>query len=178
MIDGHRRVDTVGKLEGGRPAGGHLHLLLRRPRRRAPAAQGLRLRDRPARPAGRPRSRSTGKHLVDAKPGEPRRRLRQLRRLRPHRAATRRRDGARGDRRPAVPRQGHHAGRGQRRATSRSATPTASTRSTTSSAPCAKASYQYIRSYQPYNPDGLQNNYRYKMLAYEEWRAAVSRPAS
>jgi len=30
--------------------------------------------------------------------------------------------------------------------------------------------YQYIRSYQPYLPDGLNNNYRYKNLAYEEWR--------
>jgi len=33
-----------------------------------------------------------------------------------------------------------------------------------------KGKYQYIRNYQPYLPDGLQNNYRYKMLAYEEWR--------
>jgi uncharacterized sulfatase len=33
-----------------------------------------------------------------------------------------------------------------------------------------KGKYQYIRSYQPYLPDGLQNNYRYKMLAYKEWR--------
>ena len=30
--------------------------------------------------------------------------------------------------------------------------------------------WKYIRSYQPYYPDGLQNNYRYKMLAYREWR--------
>lgn len=30
--------------------------------------------------------------------------------------------------------------------------------------------YQYIRCYQPYLPDGLQNNYRYKMLAYAQWR--------
>ncbi|NNE01480.1 MAG: sulfatase-like hydrolase/transferase [Pirellulaceae bacterium] len=33
-----------------------------------------------------------------------------------------------------------------------------------------KGKYQYIRNYQPYLPDGLNNNYRYKMLAYEEWR--------
>ena len=30
--------------------------------------------------------------------------------------------------------------------------------------------YQYIRNYQPYLPDGLNNNYRYKMLAYSQWR--------
>jgi uncharacterized sulfatase len=30
--------------------------------------------------------------------------------------------------------------------------------------------YHYLRNYQPYLPDGLQNNYRYKMLAYEQWR--------
>ena len=33
-----------------------------------------------------------------------------------------------------------------------------------------KGRYQYIRNYQPYLPDGLQNNYRYKMLAYKQWR--------
>ena len=33
-----------------------------------------------------------------------------------------------------------------------------------------KGKYQYIRNYQPYLPDGLQNNYRYKMLAFKEWR--------
>ena len=33
-----------------------------------------------------------------------------------------------------------------------------------------KGKFQYIRHFQPYLPDGLQNNYRYKMLAYEEWR--------
>jgi len=33
-----------------------------------------------------------------------------------------------------------------------------------------KGKYHYIRNYQPYLPDGLQNNYRYKMLAYKEWR--------
>jgi len=30
--------------------------------------------------------------------------------------------------------------------------------------------YKYIRNYQPFNMDGLQNNYRYRMLAYQEWR--------
>ncbi len=33
-----------------------------------------------------------------------------------------------------------------------------------------KGRYKYVRNFQPYYPDGLQNNYRYKMLAYEEWR--------
>jgi len=33
-----------------------------------------------------------------------------------------------------------------------------------------KGKYEYVRSYQPFNFDGLQNNYRYKMLAYVEWR--------
>ncbi len=33
-----------------------------------------------------------------------------------------------------------------------------------------KGKYQYIRNYQPYLPDGLQNNYRYKMLAFTRWR--------
>ncbi|MEX0321768.1 MAG: sulfatase-like hydrolase/transferase [Puniceicoccaceae bacterium] len=33
-----------------------------------------------------------------------------------------------------------------------------------------KGKYKYMRNYQPFNFDGLQNNYRYKMLAYEEWR--------
>ena len=33
-----------------------------------------------------------------------------------------------------------------------------------------KGKYQYIRCYQPFLPDGLQNNYRYRMMAYEEWR--------
>ncbi|MEX2578981.1 MAG: sulfatase-like hydrolase/transferase [Verrucomicrobiales bacterium] len=35
--------------------------------------------------------------------------------------------------------------------------------------------WKYIRSYQPYYPDGLQNNYRYKMLAYREWRDLYDR---
>ncbi len=30
--------------------------------------------------------------------------------------------------------------------------------------------FKYLRSYQPFNFDGLQNNYRYKMGAYQEWR--------
>lgn len=33
-----------------------------------------------------------------------------------------------------------------------------------------KGRFQYIRSFEPWLPDGLNNNYRYKMLAYEEWR--------
>ena len=33
-----------------------------------------------------------------------------------------------------------------------------------------KGKFQYIRHYQPYLPDGLNNNYRYKSLAYSEWR--------
>ena len=33
-----------------------------------------------------------------------------------------------------------------------------------------KGRFQYIRNYQPYLPDGLNNNYRYKALAYQEWR--------
>lgn len=30
--------------------------------------------------------------------------------------------------------------------------------------------WKYMRSFQSWYPDGLQNNYRYKMLAYREWR--------
>ncbi len=33
-----------------------------------------------------------------------------------------------------------------------------------------KGKYQYIRNYQPRLPDGLNNIYRYKALAYQEWR--------
>lgn len=33
-----------------------------------------------------------------------------------------------------------------------------------------KGKWKYIRSYQPYYPDGLQNNYRYKMMAFAAWR--------
>lgn len=31
--------------------------------------------------------------------------------------------------------------------------------------------YMYHRNFQGYYPDALQNNYRYKMLAYEDWRS-------
>jgi hypothetical protein len=30
--------------------------------------------------------------------------------------------------------------------------------------------WKYIRSYQPYYPDGMQNNYRYKMMAFASWK--------
>ena len=33
-----------------------------------------------------------------------------------------------------------------------------------------KGRYEYVRNFQPFNFDGLQNNYRYNMLAYQEWR--------
>jgi len=33
-----------------------------------------------------------------------------------------------------------------------------------------KGRFKYLRNYQAFYPDGLQNNYRYRMLAYEEWR--------
>ena len=33
-----------------------------------------------------------------------------------------------------------------------------------------KGKWKYIRNYQGFYPDGLQNNYRYKMLAFQEWR--------
>ncbi len=33
-----------------------------------------------------------------------------------------------------------------------------------------KGDYKYIRNYQPFNIDGLYNQYRYKNLAFEEWR--------
>ena len=33
-----------------------------------------------------------------------------------------------------------------------------------------KGRYEYVRNFQPFNFDGLQNNYRYEMLAYQEWR--------
>jgi len=32
-----------------------------------------------------------------------------------------------------------------------------------------KGKYKYIRNYQPFNYDGLMNDYRYKQLAYKEW---------
>ncbi|MFT5188589.1 MAG: arylsulfatase A-like enzyme, partial [Verrucomicrobiales bacterium] len=34
-----------------------------------------------------------------------------------------------------------------------------------------KGPYKYMRSYWPFTIDGLQNDYRYRMLAYQEWRA-------
>ncbi len=33
-----------------------------------------------------------------------------------------------------------------------------------------KGRFEYVRSYQPANVDALQNNYRYQMLAYQQWR--------
>lgn len=33
-----------------------------------------------------------------------------------------------------------------------------------------KGPLKYMRSYQPFNADGLQNNYRYKCLAFQQWR--------
>lgn len=33
-----------------------------------------------------------------------------------------------------------------------------------------KGRYKYMRNYQGFYPDGLHNNYRYKMIAYREWR--------
>ncbi|CAM3332534.1 sulfatase [Zobellia roscoffensis] len=33
-----------------------------------------------------------------------------------------------------------------------------------------KGKYKYIRSYNPYNFDGLMNNYRYQQAAYREWK--------
>ena len=33
-----------------------------------------------------------------------------------------------------------------------------------------KGNYKYIRNYQPYYPDGLDNYYRYKQVAFQEWR--------
>ncbi|MDP4679262.1 MAG: sulfatase, partial [Cyclobacteriaceae bacterium] len=32
-----------------------------------------------------------------------------------------------------------------------------------------KGKFKYMRNYQPFNPDGLYNVYRYKALAYKEW---------
>jgi arylsulfatase A-like enzyme len=34
-----------------------------------------------------------------------------------------------------------------------------------------KGKYHYMRCFQPWLPDGLQNNYRYRSLAYAEWRS-------
>lgn len=33
-----------------------------------------------------------------------------------------------------------------------------------------KGQYKYIRNYQAFYPDSLRNNYRYRMLAYQEWK--------
>jgi arylsulfatase A-like enzyme len=33
-----------------------------------------------------------------------------------------------------------------------------------------KGRLKYMRSYTPYYPDGLKNNYRYRMAAYKQWR--------
>jgi hypothetical protein len=33
-----------------------------------------------------------------------------------------------------------------------------------------KGNFKYLRSYQPFNFDGLYNQYRYRMQAYQEWR--------
>ena len=32
-----------------------------------------------------------------------------------------------------------------------------------------RGNFKYIRNYQPFNVDGLWNEYRYIMLAYQEW---------
>jgi len=37
--------------------------------------------------------------------------------------------------------------------------------------------YKYIRSYQPFNVDGLRNNYRYRMLAFQEWQELYKKGA-
>ncbi len=34
-----------------------------------------------------------------------------------------------------------------------------------------KGKFKYMRNYQPFNFDGLHNEYRYRMLAYQEWLA-------
>ncbi|WP_271782243.1 sulfatase [Aquimarina algiphila] len=34
-----------------------------------------------------------------------------------------------------------------------------------------KGKFKYIRNYQPFNYDGIMNNYRYKQLAYQEWQS-------
>jgi uncharacterized sulfatase len=37
--------------------------------------------------------------------------------------------------------------------------------------------FKYVRNFQPYYSDGLQNNYRYRMLAFEEWRTLFQQGA-
>ncbi|MGB7329713.1 MAG: sulfatase, partial [Rubripirellula sp.] len=34
-----------------------------------------------------------------------------------------------------------------------------------------KGDWKYIRNFEPFLPDGLQNNYRYEMAAYRQWRS-------
>ncbi|WP_271769397.1 sulfatase family protein [Aquimarina algiphila] len=34
-----------------------------------------------------------------------------------------------------------------------------------------KGKFKYIKNYQPFNYDGIMNNYRYKQLAYQEWQS-------
>ncbi|SFF68152.1 Arylsulfatase A [Salegentibacter agarivorans] len=34
-----------------------------------------------------------------------------------------------------------------------------------------KGKYKYIRNFQPFNPDALMNEYRYKQLAYKQWKS-------
>lgn len=38
-----------------------------------------------------------------------------------------------------------------------------------------KGRYKYLRSFWPFYPDASQNNYRYQMLAYDEWRTLHQR---
>ncbi len=52
----------------------------------------------------------------------------------------------------------------------RSDTPTDSMRSTIIVRTLRKGRFTYHRNFQPFNFDSLQNDYRYKMLAYREWR--------
>ena len=40
-----------------------------------------------------------------------------------------------------------------------------------------RGSFKYMRSYQPFNFDGLQNNYRYLCLAYQQWRTMYQQGA-
>ena len=35
---------------------------------------------------------------------------------------------------------------------------------------CRKGNFKYIRNYQPYHPDALFNAYRYRQMAYREWK--------
>ena len=40
-----------------------------------------------------------------------------------------------------------------------------------------KGQYKYIRNYQPFNYDGLRNNYRYRQTGYREWLALFEKGA-